>query len=206
MTGDAHLILVAGALLAVGAATALVATRLRVPALVLFLGIGMAIGSDGLGWIYLDDYALARLIGTVALLVILFEGGLQTGLATLRPVLGSAVSLATAGTALTAVISGLAAHWLLLGDAQLAQRSAVHAFHEGLATVAEMGMFLTLGLLVFPSRLGGVLVLALLARPLAAYAATLGSRLGLRERALVGWAGADQAGGRGSGVRHHEGR
>ena len=99
---------------------------------------------------------------------------------------------------------------LLLGDAQLPQRSAVHAFHEGLAAVAEMGMFLTLGLLVFPSRLGGVLVLALLvallARPLAAYAATLGSRLGLRERALVGWAGADQAGGRGSGVRHHEGR
>ncbi len=61
----------AGALLAVGVAASLAASRLRLPALVLFLGVGMAIGSDGLGWIYLDDYALARLIGTVALLVIL---------------------------------------------------------------------------------------------------------------------------------------
>jgi NhaP-type Na+/H+ and K+/H+ antiporter len=45
----------------------------------------MAVGSDGLGWIYLDDYSLARLIGTVALVVILFEGGLQTGFGQLRP-------------------------------------------------------------------------------------------------------------------------
>jgi potassium/hydrogen antiporter len=36
----------------------------------------MAVGSDGLGWIYLNDYKLARLIGTVALIVILYEGGL----------------------------------------------------------------------------------------------------------------------------------
>jgi cell volume regulation protein A len=86
---------------------------------------------------------------------------------------------------------------LRLGDAGLPHRSAVLAFHEGLSAVAEMGMFLTLGLLVFPSRLGGVAVrgtgLALLvvfaARPLGVWAATLGSRLRTRERALVAWAG-----------------
>jgi potassium/hydrogen antiporter len=86
---------------------------------------------------------------------------------------------------------------LMLADAQLPERPVVLAFHQGLAAVAEMGMFLTLGLLVFPHRLGGVLVrgtvLALLvafaARSFGAWAATLGSRLSGRERALVGWAG-----------------
>ena len=113
MSGDAHLILVAGALLAAGVLASVAAARLRLPALILFLGVGMAVGSDGLGWIYLDDYALARLVGTVALVVILFEGGLQTGFQTLRPVLGSAISLATAGTALTALVTGVAASLLL---------------------------------------------------------------------------------------------
>ena len=113
MSADAHLILVAGALLAAGVAAALLASRLRLPALVLFLGVGMAIGSDGLGWIYFDNYGLARFVGTVALLVILFEGGLTTGLRVLRPVLGTAVSLATVGTAITALVAGLCAHWLL---------------------------------------------------------------------------------------------
>jgi potassium/hydrogen antiporter len=89
------------------------ASRLRLPALLLFLGVGMAVGSDGLGWIYLDDYSLARLVGTVAPVVILFEGGLQTGFGQLRPVMGSAVSLAVVGTALTALVTGIAASLLL---------------------------------------------------------------------------------------------
>src|ERR1700744_1801682 len=78
LTGDAHLILVGGALLAAGVAATLLASRLRLPALVLFLGGGMLIGSDGLGWIDFGNYALARTVGTVALVAILFEGGLQT--------------------------------------------------------------------------------------------------------------------------------
>ena len=113
MSGDAHLILIGGALLAAGVAASLLASRLRLPALVLFLGVGMAIGSDGLGWFSFNDYALARFIGTVALLVILFEGGLQTGLRRLRPELAPAIWLATVGTAITAAVAGLAAHWLL---------------------------------------------------------------------------------------------
>ena len=108
MAHDAHLILPVGAVLAAGVAAAGLATRLRAPALVLFAALD-AVGSDGLGWIAFDDYRLARLIGTVALVLILFEGGLPAGWRELRPVLGPAVSLAVIGTVLTAVIVGLAA-------------------------------------------------------------------------------------------------
>src|SRR6202000_2455554 len=87
MEHDAHLVLLAGLLLAAGVGSSLLASAVRLPALLLFLGVGMAVGSDGLNWIYLNDYKLARLIGTIALIVILYEGGLQTGLRTLRPVL-----------------------------------------------------------------------------------------------------------------------
>ena len=71
---DAELILVAGALLAAGIGAALLAARLRLPGLVLFLALGMAIGSDGVGWIDLNNYELARTIGVIALALILFEG------------------------------------------------------------------------------------------------------------------------------------
>src|SRR3954452_4897871 len=104
--------LIAGALLAVGLAASLAAPRLRIPGLVLFLGIGMAIGSDGLGWINLDNYDLARSIGIIALALILFEGGLTAGFAEIRPVLGPSISLATVGTVLTALVTGLTVAWL----------------------------------------------------------------------------------------------
>ena len=92
---DGHLILAAGALLAGGLAASLLAGRLRVPSLVLFLGLGMLVGSDGLGWITFGDYRLERTIGVIALGLILFEGGLTSGLLHLRPVLGAATTLAS---------------------------------------------------------------------------------------------------------------
>src|SRR3954469_17483661 len=95
---DGQLILVAGALLCAALAASLLAGRIRVPGLVLFLGLGMAIGSDGLGWIELGDYERARTIGVVALALILFEGGLTAGFREIRPVLRTAISLATIGT------------------------------------------------------------------------------------------------------------
>jgi cell volume regulation protein A len=109
---DGQLILVAGALLAAALAASLLAGRIRVPGLVLFLGLGMAIGSDGTGWIHFADYERARTIGVVALALILFEGGLTAGFREIRPVLPTAISLALVGTLVTAVISGLAAAWL----------------------------------------------------------------------------------------------
>lgn len=107
--GDGTLILASGALLSLGLAASLLAGRLRVPALVLFIGAGMAIGSDGFGWINFNDYELARTIGIVGLALILFEGGLSAGYAEIRPVLGPAISLAVIGTMATAAIAGLAA-------------------------------------------------------------------------------------------------
>ena len=114
---DGTLLLVAGALLALGIAASLVAGRLRVPGLVLFLGVGMVVGSDLLGWIHfggsIEDVELARTIGIVALALILFEGGLAAGWGEIRPAIGPALSLAVAGTFITAVVTGLVATLLL---------------------------------------------------------------------------------------------
>ncbi|HEX2102455.1 MAG TPA: potassium/proton antiporter [Solirubrobacteraceae bacterium] len=109
---DGQLILIAGLLLAAGLLASLLAGRVRVPSLLLFLCLGMAIGSDGTGWIDFSDYELARTIGIVALALILFEGGLTSGLFEIRPVLPPAISLAVVGTVATAVVTGLAAAWL----------------------------------------------------------------------------------------------
>src|SRR5215207_2212747 len=109
---DAELILAAGALLAAGIVGALLADRIRVPGLLLFLALGMLAGSQGIGGIEFDDAELARTLGTIALVLIIFEGGLTAGWSEIRPVLGTAASLATLGTLLTAVIAGFAAKFL----------------------------------------------------------------------------------------------
>jgi potassium/hydrogen antiporter len=113
---DGTLILVAGALLALGIGATLLAGRLRVPGLVLFLLLGMAIGSDGLGLIDFggsnQDVELARTIGIIALSLILFEGGLAAGWAEIRPVLRGALPLATLGTLVTALVTGFLSHLL----------------------------------------------------------------------------------------------
>ena len=337
MTEDAVLILVAGALLATGVLASLVAARLRLPALVLFLGLGMLIGTDGLGWIDFENYELTRFIGSIALLLILFEGGLAAGYDEIRPVLRPAISLAVVATVGTALIVALAATVLFdlppleafllgavlsgtdgaavfallrgsrlrtdlartlegeagfndpiavllvlacielltrpdygaldvlfffiqqlgigavvgvvmgvvgvfclralrsaplslnllasfataaiaygaagalhgsgflavylaglaLGSADLAAKPSVAAFHEGLAAVAEVGMFFTLGLLVFPSQLDRnliastvlALIVAFIARPVAAAAATAFEPFSARARLLLGWTG-----------------
>ncbi|MGB7686494.1 MAG: potassium/proton antiporter [Solirubrobacterales bacterium] len=106
---DAELILIAGVLLTAGIVGALLADRVRVPGLLIFLALGMLAGSEGLGGIEFDDAELARTLGTIALVLILFEGGLTAGWSEIRPVLGTAASLATIGTVVTAAIAGFAA-------------------------------------------------------------------------------------------------
>jgi cell volume regulation protein A len=337
VTQDALLILITGALLIAGVLVSLAATRLRLPALVLFLGFGMAIGTDGLGWIDFENYELTRLIGSISLSLILFEGGLSTGYRALGSVLRAAVSLAIFATLGTAVIVGIAAMFLFslpfleafllgailsgtdgaavfallrgtrlrrdlaltlegeagfndpiavllvlacielisvptfgaadvvlfflqelgigalvgfstgvvsvlclrslghapaglslvasfataavaygaagalhgsgflavylaglaLGGSALPVKSAVEAFHEGLASVAEIGMFFALGLLVFPSQLTAILsegillalIVAFVARPVAAAAATAFEPFSMADRLLLGWTG-----------------
>jgi cell volume regulation protein A len=334
---DANLILITGGLLIAGLLATVVAGRLRVPGLVLFLGLGMAVGSDGLGWIDFADYELARTIGVIALALILFEGGLSAGFGEIRPVLGASLGLAIPGTILTAAVTGLVAtvlfdlsllegmllgsivsvtdtaaifgllrhsrlrtqvartlegeaglndpvavllvvgfiDWiqtpgyglgdmtllfarevvigvaigvavgwlaihglrrawlgseagyvigtigaaavafgaasslhgsgflavylagLALGSVPIPAKRAVTVFHEGLALVAQVTMFVVLGLLVFPSQLGDValegtllaLVLVLVARPIATFVSTALAGFTAREQSVVAWAG-----------------
>jgi len=89
-------------LLSVGAAYA--SGRFGVPALVLFLAIGMLAGSDGPGGIAFDNAAVAQAVGVVALLFILYAGGLETNWKQIRPVLTPGLILANAGVVVSAVI------------------------------------------------------------------------------------------------------
>src|SRR3978361_2513811 len=96
---DAQLILIAGSLWPAAILGALLADRVRVPGLLLFLGLGMLAGSQGIGGIEFDNTELARTLGTIALILILFEGGLTAGWSEIRPVLGTAAPLAALGPA-----------------------------------------------------------------------------------------------------------
>jgi len=109
---DAELILIGGLLLGAGIAAAMIADKVRVPGLVLFLGLGMLVGSEGPGGVEFDDVELTQTLGTIGIVLILFEGGLNAGWPEIRPVLKTAISLAVVGTILTAVIAAAAAAWL----------------------------------------------------------------------------------------------
>ena len=81
--------------------------RFGIPSLVLFLGIGMLAGSDGLGGIYFDNPSLVQSMGVIALVLILFAGGLDTEWEGVRPILWKGLSLSTIGVLLTALLVGL---------------------------------------------------------------------------------------------------
>ena len=87
-------------------------SRFGVPALLLFLGVGMLFGSDGFG-IQFENIKIAQTIGTIALCIILFSGGMDTQLSEIRPVAAQGVILATVGVFLTAIITGLFIWWIL---------------------------------------------------------------------------------------------
>jgi cell volume regulation protein A len=113
--GDAPLhipepLIIAIAVLLVGSIAASFVDRLGAPTLLVFLGLGMLLGEDGPGGIHFDDAALARDAGTVALMIILIEGGLLAERSEVRKALGPAGLLATLGVLVTAGIVALAAH------------------------------------------------------------------------------------------------
>jgi potassium/hydrogen antiporter len=108
-----NLIFVAAVLLLVGIASSKLASRFGFPVLLLFLGIGMLAGSEGIGGIAFDNYELANGLATVALAIILFDGGLRTPIASFQSAWKPALSLATLGVAITAGITGVVAAWFL---------------------------------------------------------------------------------------------
>lgn len=104
-----HLILFGSLLVAVSILAGMFSSRLGVPLLLVFLGLGMLAGEDGPGGIPFNDFAATYLVGSVALAIILFDGGLHTQRAVFRLALWPALSLATVGVAATAGLVGLSA-------------------------------------------------------------------------------------------------
>lgn len=108
-----HLILLAAILILVGIVSSKLSARLGLPVLVLFLVIGMLAGESGIGGIAFDNPAGAHALGTLALAMILFDGGLQTPTSSIKKVWKPASLLATLGVLITALITGLAAAYIL---------------------------------------------------------------------------------------------
>ncbi|WP_084462901.1 potassium/proton antiporter [Oceanibaculum pacificum] len=107
-----QLILLGSALLLLSILAGTLSSRIGAPLLLVFLGLGMLAGEDGLGIQY-DNFQGAYLIGSLALAIILFDGGLRTPIRSIRLVWGPASVLATLGVVLTAAITGGAAIYLL---------------------------------------------------------------------------------------------
>ena len=143
-----------------------------------------AIAGIGIGWLCLRSLQLV-------------EGLAYRGL----HLVGSVAAMALAyGTADVLHGSGFLAAYLaglVFGSGRLPEKAAVRAFHSGLASLSDMALFLALGLLVFPSQLGSVLlegtllalIIAFVARPIAAAVATAFERFNAGERLILGWAG-----------------
>ncbi|MEU0340484.1 cation:proton antiporter [Streptomyces bobili] len=105
-------LLIGGAVLLASIAAARAAHRIGLPSLLLFLAVGVLAGEDGLG-LEFDDAQLAQAMGTAALAVVLVEGGLTTQWSDVRRLLAPAGVLATAGVAVSVVVTAAGAHWLL---------------------------------------------------------------------------------------------
>src|SRR5687767_14303972 len=100
MEASHQLILAGAALVAFSILLGQLSTRFGAPLLLVFLAIGMLAGEDGPGGIQFSDYGAAFMIGSLALAVILFDGGLRTSRDTLRLALGPATALASVGVAI----------------------------------------------------------------------------------------------------------
>jgi cell volume regulation protein A len=106
------LIIIFSALVILSILTIKLSVRLGIPSLTLFLVIGMLAGSDGVGGLYFDNPALVQTLGVIALVLILFSGGLDTEWTGVRPVLWNGLSLSTIGVVLTALLVGWFVSWV----------------------------------------------------------------------------------------------
>ena len=111
-TATALLLAAFGALLVTSVLFSRASERLSIPVALIFLGIGMLAGSEGIAGIQFEDYAFAFRLGTVALVLILFDGGLNTSRDSIRSVIRPAGLLATIGVVGTAGVVAVGAHAL----------------------------------------------------------------------------------------------
>src|SRR6266700_3295845 len=107
-------IMFAALLVLAGILSSLIALRFGAPLLLVFLLVGMLAGESGPGGIKFDDVHTTYLVGSAALALILFDGGLRTRLATFRSVLAPSLALATIGVLVTAALTAPVG-WYLLG-------------------------------------------------------------------------------------------
>lgn len=107
------IILLIGIFLLSGVMMTKLSARAGVPALILFMFLGMLLGSDISGLIHFSNPKIAQMVGVFALIIILFEGGLQTEWKHVRPILGGSTVLATLGVFLTTSIVAIAAYYIL---------------------------------------------------------------------------------------------
>ena len=106
-------ILLGSLLVLAGILSSLIALRFGAPLLLVFLLVGMLAGEGGPGGIKFDDVGVAYTVGSIALALILFDGGLRTRLASFRNVLAPAVTLATVGVLITALLTAPVAKYVL---------------------------------------------------------------------------------------------
>jgi cell volume regulation protein A len=126
-------------------------SRSGLPGLLIYLGIGVAIGQDGLG-VRFDNAELTQVLGYAALVVILAEGGLGTHWREIKPAVGAAALLATGGVAVSVGITAAAAHYLV--DLDWRQALIVGAV---VSSTDAAAVFSVLRRVPLPSRLTGVL-------------------------------------------------
>jgi cell volume regulation protein A len=145
------MLLVGTAVLLVSIAAVLLSTRVGLPSLLAYLGVGLLMGEDVLG-VEFDDAALARSLGTAALIVILIEGGLTAEWRHIRPAAPAAAVLATVGVAVTVGVTAVGVRLLLDTDWQLAL-----LLGAVLAPTDAAAVFSVLRRVPLPNRLSGLL-------------------------------------------------
>lgn len=106
-------LLIAALLLLLSIFSSKLSLKYGIPALLIFLGIGMIVGSDGLSIIDFADYQLAQSLGIVALIFILFSGGLDTKWQKVRPIVLPGILLSTVGVLISSVVVGYFASLIL---------------------------------------------------------------------------------------------
>src|SRR5690348_14928014 len=147
-------ILLGAALVMAGILSSLLALRFGAPLLLVFLAIGMLAGDSGPGQLQFNDVGTTYLVGSVALALILFDGGLKTRFASIRTVLAPSVMLATAGVLLTALITAPFAKYAL--DLNWAESLLVGAVVASTDAAAVFLLVHTQGLRLRP-RVGATL-------------------------------------------------
>ncbi|MGI5139409.1 MULTISPECIES: potassium/proton antiporter [unclassified Streptomyces] len=147
-----QLLLACSLVLLIAVAAVRISSRSGFPSLLVYLGIGIAMGQDGIGGIRFDNAELTQVIGYAALVVILAEGGLGTKWKDIRPALPAATSMALIGVAVSVGVTAAGAHYLTgLGWRQSLIIGAVVSSTDAAA------VFSVLRRVPLPARVTGVL-------------------------------------------------